>query len=210
MAEAHPREMAAVVMDGLRAEGVMRPHVAGLSLGGWVVLEMALLGYCASATALAPAGLWRDRAVVKRERQQAALSRLLRVLDPALPPLARLRIVKTIGLRLNVVHPERVTDEQFLAAARALLRTRAYSVCDRAMVRSRFDGGSRIRVPTTVAFGDDDRVLPPDTCQERSLLPDDVTFTVVPSCGHAMSWDQPEACVRLIRQTTARAQMATR
>ncbi|HEY1734041.1 MAG TPA: alpha/beta hydrolase, partial [Acidimicrobiales bacterium] len=60
-------------------------------------------------------------------------------------------------------------------------------------------------VPVTVAFGDADRTLPPDSSQERSLLPAHADWVTVADCGHAMTWDQPDTCVELIRATTARA-----
>ncbi len=202
-AAAHPRELAATVMDRLRRQGIERPHVVGLSLGGWVALEMGALGYPASVVALAPAGLWVPGAHIKREREEAVLGRTLRVLDPALSPLTRISLIKGIGLRINVVHPERVTREQFLAAARALEQARGYLVCDRAAVEHRFEDGRRITVPLTVAFGDHDRVLPPETSQDRAGLPEQTVWRIVPDCGHAMTWDQPEACLELIRRTAA-------
>lgn len=205
LAQAHPRELAAAVMDQLRDEGIERPHAVGLSLGGWVVLEMAALGYCASVTALAPAGLWVPGAHIRREREEAVFRQGLRLLDPALPPLTRSALVRGIGLRINVVHPERVTTEQFLAAARALEQAKGYVVCDRASVQHRFEDGRRITVPATVAFGDHDRVLPPESSQDRRGLPDHVAWEIVTDCGHAMTWDQPEACLRLIRRTAAAA-----
>jgi pimeloyl-ACP methyl ester carboxylesterase len=204
VAEAHPRELAATLIESLQADGIEVPHVAGLSLGGWVALEMAALGAVSSVTALAPAGLWPEGARVHREREEEALRYLLLLLDPAVGPLTRRSLVKRIGLRLNVVHPERVTDEQFLAAARAIERARGHAACDRAMVRSRFERWHKVTVPVTVAFGDDDRVLPSGDCQDRRQLPEHAEWVVVPSCGHAMTWDQPEACVDLIRRTTAR------
>ena len=204
LAQAHPRELAAAVMDQLRDEGIERPHVVGLSLGGWVVLEMAALGYRASVTALAPAGLWAPGAHIRREREAGGVPPGVAALGPGRSP-DPLRPGAGIGLRINVVHPERVTTEQFLAAARALEQAKGYVVCDRASVQHRFEDGRRITVPATVAFGDHDRVLPPESSQDRRGLPDHVAWEIVTDCGHAMTWDQPEACLRLIRRTAAAA-----
>ena len=74
-------------------------------------------------------------------------------------------------------------------------------MCDRAAVADRFDRGPEVRVPVTVAFGDADRVLPPDSSQERSLLPAGARWVDVADCGHAMTWDQAETCLGLIRRT---------
>jgi pimeloyl-ACP methyl ester carboxylesterase len=205
------------VADELGRRGIDGPaHLVGLSLGGWVVLEMAALGPAigcpaASVTAFAPAGLWRDGATIPLEREEVLLHHALAVVDPFVPLLARLRFVRQLGLRKNVAHPERATRAQFTAAARALRQARGYGACDRAACDDRFDRGGRIEadVPVTVAFGDADRTLPPASSQERSLLPAHAGWVVVGDCGHAMTWDQPDTCVELIRATTARAGQPT-
>ena len=203
--EAHPRAMAAAVADQLADLQIERPHVVGLSLGGWVALEMAAAGRAASVVALAPAGLWREGAAIPLERGGTILHHWLPLVDPLLPLLTRLPFVKQLGLAANVLDPDGVTEEQFLAAARALGQAKGYAVCDRAAVDHRFEGAAAIDVPVTVAFGDSDRILPPDSSQERSLLPAAAEWVIVDRCGHAMSWDRPEECLRLIRQTTAGA-----
>jgi len=203
--EAHPKALAASVVADLEGLGVERPHAVGHSLGGWVALEMAVMGRVASVVALAPAGLWRAGANIRLERDTTLLQHWLSLIDPALPVLTRLPFVKQLGLRPNVADASRVTDRQFLDAARALAQARGYAACDQAAVEHRFEGGRAVKVPTTVAFGDVDRILPPDSSQERSLIPSHAEWVDVASCGHAMTWDQPEICVRLIEETVQRA-----
>lgn len=209
-AEAHPRAIAMSVAAELADRGIERPHLVGLSLGGWVVLEMAALGHAtgfraASVVALAPAGLWRKGATIPLEREATLLHHWLALVDPALPLLTRLPLAKQLGLRTTVVDPAKVSERQFLDAARALGQARGYAVCDRAAVDHRFEGADDVEVPTTVAFGDTDRILPPDSSQERSLIPAHAEWVVLPRCGHAMTWDQPDECLRLIRDTIDRA-----
>ncbi len=206
-AGARPEAMAVTVAGELSALGIERPHVVGHSLGGWVALELAALGRAASVVALAPAGLWREGAPIPLERDEALAHHVLALADPALPVLVRLPLVKWLGLRGSVARPDRVPDDRFLAAARALGQARGYAACDRAAVDHPFAGAAAIDVdvPVTVAFGDADQVLPPESSQERSLLPAHARWEVVPRCGHAMHWDQPEACLRLIREMVAAA-----
>lgn len=203
--DAHPHELARAVIAGLERDGVEAPHLVGLSLGGWVVLEMAAWGYAASVVALAPAGLYRPGAVIPVEGKEALAHHLLAGLRPFLPSLVRLGLVRQLGLRASVANAAKVTDAQLLAAAIALADARAFAVCDRAAVEHHFESADKIRVPSTVAFGDRDRVLPAPDCQERSLAPEGAEWVVVPDCGHAMTWDQPEACLELIDRTVARA-----
>src|ERR1700759_2752885 len=60
-----PRALAAAVAEHLVATGIQRPHVAGNSLGGWVALELGLMGAARSVTGIAPAGLWPEPLVPK-------------------------------------------------------------------------------------------------------------------------------------------------
>jgi pimeloyl-ACP methyl ester carboxylesterase len=203
--EAVPKALASAMIEDLRAQGLEQAHVVGLSLGGWVALEMAALGFASSVVGLAPAGLWRPGAHIRREREESLVRIGLAVLGPALPSITRLPLVKHFGLRANVRHPDRVTYPQFLAGAEALKQARGYTICDKQAVHNHFEGAAAISVPTHVAFGDHDRVLPARTSQERSLLPDHARFTTVEDCGHAMTWDQPTVCIDLIEQTAALA-----
>ena len=206
-AQAHPRALAASVAADLAERGIDRAHLVGLSLGGWVVLELAAAGRAASVTALAPAGLWVEGAAIRLEREEAFVGHWLALVDPVLPVITRLPLVKELGLRTNVAHPDRATQAQFLAAARALGQAKGYAACDRAAVDHRFEAAADVHpdMPVTVAFGDADRNLPPESSQNRSLLPAHARWVSVADCGHAMSWDQPEACLRLIAETTGRA-----
>jgi pimeloyl-ACP methyl ester carboxylesterase len=207
-AQAHPRELAAEVAERLGAAGVGRPHLVGLSLGGWVALELAASGFAASVTALAPAGLWPDGSPGRLERMTAVARALLSSAERPTVALARFDLVRRLGLHGLVVHPERVDAAAFADATKALLRAHSYGACDRAMVGSAFRDGPHIGVPTTVAFGDADRVLPAPGCQWRARAPTEARWVRVPSCGHAMTWDQPETCLALIAETVARAEGA--
>jgi pimeloyl-ACP methyl ester carboxylesterase len=200
--QAHPREMAGVLIERLQAEGVTDPHLVGLSLGGWVVLEMAALGFGQSVVALAPAGLWTGTGKGKRERATSVMRAAIPPLEPLLSRLAALDWVKRFGLRSLVRNPSRVSADQFRKAVTSLGQAKGYQVCDRVATINRFDAKAKVTIPTTVAFGDRDLVLPATNSQNRDLLPDHAKFLVVPDCGHAMSWDRPDACLRLILDTT--------
>ena len=128
----------------------------------------------ASVTAFAPAGLWRDGATIPLEREEVLLHHALAVVDPFVPLLAQLR-VRSPARPAQERRPSRAghPPPSSPAAARALRQARGYGACDRAACDYRFDRGDQIPpdVPVTVAFGDADRTLPPDSSQERSLLP---------------------------------------
>jgi pimeloyl-ACP methyl ester carboxylesterase len=201
---AHPAAIARGMVEQFESDGIERPHLVGLSLGGWVVLEMAALGFGASVVALAPAGMW-EVGVIGQDRRERAIRHPLGPMLGVMPYLARVGALRSLVLEPVLTHPERVSAKQFIDAATALAQARGYRALDRALVRDRFTDGRRITVPVTVAFGDNDHVLPPDVAQNFSELPAQADIETVASCGHAMTFDQPERCLELIARTVARA-----
>ncbi len=75
-----PYELAAALRERLPEEF----DVAGISLGGWVALEMALAGWARSVTAIAPAGLWAQPLAPKRSVARMAARGFAPVLPRAL------------------------------------------------------------------------------------------------------------------------------
>lgn len=204
-AEAAPGALARSVVDGLRRAGVVAPHLVGFSLGGWVALEMAAAGYGRSVVALAPVGLWPTPPVVSNRWIRRARGVALGLLDPLLPALVRWPRLARVAVRGTVVDPAKVTSEQLLYSARDRRRALGASAVRRAVWASRFADGAKISVPVCVAFGDADRVVRPPRATEHDVLPESARWVSVPHCGHAMSWDQPEACLALIAETSARS-----
>ena len=191
---ASPSALAAAIADRLAAEGIERPHVAGNSLGGWVALEMALAGHAASATAIAPAGLWREPLVPKRSRVRA----LARGLLPALDPLLRTERGRRLVLAANAAHPERIPPEAALRLVRAYATAPGFQAVNDAMRASRFAGLAEISVPVTLAWPEHDRLV----ARPRSL-PDGVRSVVLRGCGHLPCWDDPEAVAHVLLEGSA-------
>jgi pimeloyl-ACP methyl ester carboxylesterase len=53
----------------------------------------------------------------------------------------------------------------------------------------------RIRVPTLVVHGDQDRLIPPDNGRTVARRIPGARFTMIPNAGHVMMTDQPERCL---------------
>src|SRR5882757_3383332 len=66
--------------------GLLRPHLAGNSLGGFVAIELARRGRAASVCALSPAGFWSTghthASAARKIRKIAVVSRLTTSLGP--------------------------------------------------------------------------------------------------------------------------------
>ena len=63
-----PRSLGEMILRHMKeVHNVIKMHVAGNSLGGWISLEMAAVGPASvsSVTALAPAGLWLEAPMMK-------------------------------------------------------------------------------------------------------------------------------------------------
>src|SRR4051794_37948398 len=114
---AEPSALAGAVAELLRTLGLGGVHAVGNSLGGWVALELTLLGDATSVTAIAPAGLWPAPLAPKRGVARGLAGAAL----PFLDAIARSERGRRLMLAGTVAHPERVPPE---AAARLV---RAYA-----------------------------------------------------------------------------------
>lgn len=183
------------------AWGVTRPHVVGNSLGGAIALELGARGLVSSVTALSPAGFFGG---VNRI-QTFTLLILLRL--SSLLPDGVLRALsstawgrKAAGASLYV-HPERFTAGEVYGDALALKHCTAFGPTIRAGARYAFH--EPVEVPTTIAWGTRDLILPYSSsaiAQER--LPD-ARHVALPHCGHVPMIDDPELIVRVVQQTVA-------
>jgi pimeloyl-ACP methyl ester carboxylesterase len=184
-----PRALAdavAAAVARLGGAGGGRAHVAGNSLGGWVALELGLLGAAASVTAIAPAGLWPEPLVPK-----ASLAhRLARSLEPFAVAAVRTRAGRRMLLNGSVAHPGRVPAADAVHLVRAYGRSTGFIAVNEAMRAGRFNSLERIRVPVTLVWPDHDRLI------ERPLwIPDSVRNVVLSDAGHVPLWDAPQPLV---------------
>ncbi|MCW2830733.1 MAG: alpha/beta hydrolase [Aeromicrobium sp.] len=185
------------------AWGVERPHVVGNSLGAAIALELGARGLVRSVTALSPAGFF---GTVNR-LQTLTLLVLLRVSSQLPTGVLRFLSQRAWGRRLIGMslysHPERFTAEQVFGDALALKRCTGF---ERTIVKGiTYAFTDRLDVPTTIAWGTRDRILPYSSsaiAQER--LPE-AHHLALPHCGHVPMVDDPALIVRVIEQTTARA-----
>ena len=204
-AETPTTEMARAIAAFLDRQGIDRAHLVGNSLGGWTALEAAADGRAASVTALCPAGLWEPihepLSAIQFNRRAAVATR--RVI-PAIMRVAPLRraLVRTGSERTASV-PYRVAVDAAYAQADA----RGFEQAHDGALHRRFDRAADIPddVPVTIAFGDNDRLLPAPRFQQRDLAPGHARWEVLWNCGHAPMWDVPRTTTALVRETAASA-----
>ena len=190
---ATPEAIAEAITATLRLLGHARAHVAGISLGGWVALELGMAGRALSVTAINPAGFWARPLGPRPEAARRAAKRLL--------PLARPFLATTRGRRLALggamAHPERVPAGAAYRLVRAYALSPGFERANAEMRRTVFSGIERIDVPVTLAWCEHDRLV----ARPRRELPG-VRVVVLTGCGHVPTWDSPAQVSQTILSTT--------
>ena len=175
--------------------GVSRPHVAGNSLGGWVALEIAKAGEAASLCLISPAGLWREPLGPRRVDSRKWARRL----RPAIDLAARSRSVREAMLRTAVGRPENVPPADARALIDAWITAPGYDAANAEMRRYICEDLDRVKVPTTIAWGELDRLVGPPRPERR---PPNSRFIELEGCGHTPNWDAPERIGKLLIETS--------
>ncbi|MGA8850755.1 MAG: alpha/beta hydrolase [Aeromicrobium sp.] len=193
--------------DNFLLWGIEKPHIVGNSLGGALALELAARGHARSATALSPAGFFRgpDRLV--------ALGLLLALkVTSHLPPALIAGAMRSAACRRAIgrslyEHGDRLTAEQFLGDTAALRNGPGFFPVLRAGTRYSF--GSTVAVPTTVAWGTRDKILLYGQSGLAARRLPQAHHVALPGCGHVPMIDDPGLIVRVVKQTTQRAELGS-
>ncbi len=184
-----PAALAAAIAAQLDALGLERVHVVGNSLGGWVALELAVLGRADSVTGIATAGLWNGPLAPK----PYVMRNVSRALLPSLPTLLRGAGVRRAALAGSVAHPERVPYEAALRIARAYASAPGFVAASNAMRAAHFTDGARVDVPVTLAWCEKDRLI-----ARPRRLPFAAREVVLEGCGHVPMYDDPAAVAAVV------------
>ncbi|MEV3930563.1 MULTISPECIES: alpha/beta fold hydrolase [unclassified Streptomyces] len=184
------------------ALGVVRPHVAGNSLGGLLALELGREKLVRSVTALSPAGFWtrserRYAFGVLRAMRGAALSMpmpMIERLSKSSP--GRTALTSTIYARPGRRSPDAVVSETV-----ALREATGF--------RQTLEAGLTVAftddvpdMPVTVAWGVKDRLLlRRQGVRAKQVIPG-ARLVRLPACGHVPMNDDPAAVARVILDTS--------
>lgn len=174
--------------DVFEAWGLDRPALVGLSLGGWLAAEMAVM--CSHALShlvlIDAAGLWlptqpianifglsprRARALIFHEPDSTVAQAYFPSRPPAEEAVERLRAL-TVAAKLGwspYMHDPKLAGRLH-----------------------------RIRVPTLVIWGASDRLIPPAYGQAYQRSIPGAKLAVLDSAGHIPTVEQPERCAALI------------
>lgn len=196
------------VTEFLEKHGLVGVDVVGSSMGARLVLELARRGGVVGAVvSLDPGGFWRGWEIPFFYYSIAGSVRLLRLLQPVLPALARNPVGRTVLLpqfsaRPWELSPELVQDELHTFATSPsfdeLLSNLAYGDPHQ-------QGAPKgtMRAPLVIGWGRYDRVcLPRQASRALEAFPDARLYWFEHS-SHFPQWDEPEEAVRLILAATS-------
>jgi pimeloyl-ACP methyl ester carboxylesterase len=190
--------MGRAVSAHLSSLGVDRPHLAGNSLGAWACLEIAADGNAASVCSISPAGLWRAPLGPRSFDARSHGKRLRPLVLAALrTPQGRRRLLGS-----TVARPELMSAREAIRWVSAWLDAPAYDDANRHMRELTFDRAAEIRVPVTIAWGAEDRLVRPP---RRERMPAHTRYLEVPGWGHTPTRDDPEGVARLILEASSGA-----
>ena len=181
--------------------GIQRPNVAGNSLGGWVALEIAKAGEASSLCLISPAGLWR-RPLGARNVDSRRWARRLR---PLIMGLTRFRPAREAMLRTSIGRPELVPEADGRAMVAAWIDAPGYEAANAEMRRYIAEDLDRITVPTTIVWGELDRLVGAPRPERR---PPGSRFVQIPGIGHTPNWDDPKLISRLLLEASKPAAAA--
>jgi pimeloyl-ACP methyl ester carboxylesterase len=181
--------------------GLDRPHVAGNSMGGGIAFALAARGVVASACPISPIGFANPREGRYARGLLAGTRFLARGVVPTAVAIAGNPALRTLLCAHVAGKPWRIPPED------AVLWTRVYAEAPGfwPLLRSAPDWHVEPpRCPTTVAWGDRDRLLiySRQAARARRVLPTARHVTLA-GCGHVPTWDDPEAVARVILEASA-------
>ncbi|WP_036567008.1 alpha/beta fold hydrolase [Nocardia sp. BMG51109] len=193
----------------LTEQGLERPHLAGNSMGGLIVLALGARGLAGSVTAFSPIGFWSGAGRVWC-RQALGRSRTLgRLLRPAVPALLGTPAGRTALLGLVFGKPWAVDATVALDTADGAMDSPGFDSALASFAGARMPAGGRLdRIPVTVAWGSRDILLTYATQSRRARdrLPGARHITL-PGSGHIPFYDDPDRCAQVVRdQLGARPQ----
>jgi len=176
--------------------GVERPHVAGNSLGGWVALEIGKADAASSLCLISPAGLWRTP-LGARNLDSRKWGKRLR---PAIMGLTRIAPVREAMLRTSIGRPELVPAADGRAMIAAWIDAPGYAAANAEMRRYVAEDLDRIAVPTTILWGELDKLVGPPRPERR---PPGTRYVQIPGLGHTPNWDDPDLISDLLLEASA-------
>jgi pimeloyl-ACP methyl ester carboxylesterase len=173
--------------------------VAGFSLGGGIVLELARRGSARSATAFSPIGFWTRREIEWCQRLLRNSHRQARAMRPLLPAFFALAPLRSVFFFYLFGRPWRLSAQECIAIADAGLDAERFEATLDAFSGHRFKAPAELDgCRLTIAWGVRDVVLPVRQAARAERMLPRARHVRMPGCGHVPFRDDPELCAALL------------
>lgn len=168
--------------------------VAGLSMGGYVALEVMRQ---------APERVARLALLDTSARADTEEARARRLEQIALAETGHFADVKA-QLWPRLVHPDRLEDRGLKQIVLSMMDETGPEtfVRQQRAIMGRHDARSwlsQVEIPTLVVVGDGDAITPPEHAREMAEMVEWASLVVVPDCGHLSSLERPEPVIAAMR-----------
>jgi pimeloyl-ACP methyl ester carboxylesterase len=183
--------------------GVDRPHFAGNSLGGLIVLEMARRGLARSANALSPAGFANRPEMLGARASLWLMVRAARRMAPRAETITARPRARALVFGQVVAHPTRITPADGAASIRALADAPWFDATLPAIRASQFKPAEPISVPITISWGEKDRLLLPRQAVRAARAIPGARIVKLYGCGHVPTYDDPAQVTRVLLEGSA-------
>ena len=180
-----------------------RPHVAGISMGGAIALELARAGAVSSVCAISPAGFWTDRERRFCQLSLRAVADTPAIARPLIRRLSRTRVGRTVLFAQLFGWPARMPSADAMRALEVAWSAPSFGAALDAFDDYTFGAGEELRgVPVTVAWGVRDHLLiySRQAPRARALLP--WARHAALGAGHIPCFDDPAAVAEVVRRST--------
>ncbi len=185
--------------DVLEALGLEKPLLVGESFGGWIAAEMAALRpkEVGKLALLAPVGVWRDDSPVV-DLFGLTIGELLPFLFHDMKSVAAVNMSQLTTLLSDKDDRTQAQIDQLIGIFLGF-RTAAkflFPVPDTGLERRLW----RIRVPTLVLWGAQDRLIAPSYAELIAKRVRNAQVVSIERCGHLLMAEQPEAAAKEIQR----------
>ncbi|MGB5778300.1 MAG: alpha/beta fold hydrolase [Allopontixanthobacter sediminis] len=192
----------------IRENNLESADVAGFSLGGRLVLEMARRGCAGNVVALDPGGFWQGWERTYFRWTLGASVRLLRLLKGQLGALSRSPVTRTALLAQLSARPWALSGEMVERELRSFAETPTVPALIKDLARgpAQQGPGSPASGNVTIAWGRKDRLCPPRQAARAQAAFPDAAFHWFEESGHYSIWDCPQEAAELVLRSTGSEQ----
>ena len=198
--------LADAVARFIDTEGLTGAALAGQSMGGRIVLELARRGVGGDVVALDPGGFWNDRELKMFSATLRPSIALVRSIRTALPALLSNPVSRTALLAQFSAHPWQLSSETVLPDVCGLADCAGVGPAMDALTKGpRQQGAAAGATPgrVTIGWGRRDLVTFPRQAHRAVAAFPGAHLHWFERCGHFPQWDAPDAATRLILEHTA-------